>query len=127
MPIWPRLDFRHWSRGDSITNRTAVYGPVCTVVWEGRRSDPPPYPDLKPAPRRKATSINDTRRVSPARVESGPKRNGQVTEVGPNLRKHRGCFRNQASSVVSIGIVCSSTLLIFSASLRGVNGFWIKP
>src|SRR5450759_581069 len=28
-----------------ITNRTAVYGPVPTVVWEGRRSDPPPYPD----------------------------------------------------------------------------------
>src|ERR1019366_2997632 len=45
MPISPRLDFRPWSRVDSITNRTAVYGPVRTVVWEGRRSDPPPYPD----------------------------------------------------------------------------------
>ena len=32
-------------RVDSITHRTAVYGPVRTVVWEGRRSDPPPYPD----------------------------------------------------------------------------------
>src|SRR5437660_6587867 len=28
-----------------ITNRTAVYGTVRTVVWEGRRSDPSPYPD----------------------------------------------------------------------------------
>jgi hypothetical protein len=28
-----------------MTNRTAVYGPVRTVVWEGRRSDPSPYPD----------------------------------------------------------------------------------
>src|SRR6266571_1772695 len=34
-----------WLRVDSITNRTAVYGPVRTVVWEGRRSDPSPYPD----------------------------------------------------------------------------------
>src|ERR1035437_4174589 len=47
MPISARLDFRPWSRVDSITNRTAVYGPVRTVVWEGRRSDPPPYPDLR--------------------------------------------------------------------------------
>jgi hypothetical protein len=45
MPISPRLDFRHWSRVGSITIRTAVYGSVRKVVWEGRRSDPP-YPDL---------------------------------------------------------------------------------
>jgi hypothetical protein len=32
---------------DSITTRTAVYGSVRTVVWEGRRSNPSPYPDLK--------------------------------------------------------------------------------
>ena len=25
--------------------RTAVYGPVCTVVWEGRSREAPPYPD----------------------------------------------------------------------------------
>src|ERR1700738_3443150 len=25
--------------------RTAGYGPVCPVVWEGRRRAPPPYPD----------------------------------------------------------------------------------
>jgi hypothetical protein len=23
-----------------------VYGPVCTVVWEGRSREAPPYPDL---------------------------------------------------------------------------------
>lgn len=28
-----------------LTNRTAVYGPVRTVVWEGRRLAAPPYPD----------------------------------------------------------------------------------
>src|ERR1039458_7275185 len=38
MPISPRLDFRRCLEVDSTTNRTAVYGPVRTVVWEGRRS-----------------------------------------------------------------------------------------
>ena len=45
MPISPRSDFRHGSEVESTTCRTAVYGPVRTVVWEGRMSDPPPYPD----------------------------------------------------------------------------------
>src|ERR1700682_5384777 len=30
----------------SATSRTAVYGPVRTVVWEGRSCEAPPYPDL---------------------------------------------------------------------------------
>ena len=29
-----------------IIQRTAVYGPVCTVVWEGRSREAPPYPDF---------------------------------------------------------------------------------
>src|SRR6516164_9445859 len=29
----------------SATSRTAVYGPVRTVVWEGRSREAPPYPD----------------------------------------------------------------------------------
>jgi len=29
----------------SVTSRTAVYGPVRTVVWEGRSREAPPYPD----------------------------------------------------------------------------------
>ena len=34
------------SAGESrIINRTAVYGPVRTVVWEGRSRKAPPYPD----------------------------------------------------------------------------------
>src|SRR3954447_6836685 len=28
-----------------LIHRTAVYGPVCTVVWEGRSREVPPYPD----------------------------------------------------------------------------------
>ena len=30
----------------SPTSRTAVYGPVRTVVWEGRSREAPPYPDV---------------------------------------------------------------------------------
>ena len=29
-------------------HRTAVYGPVRAVVWEGRRRETPPYPDSQP-------------------------------------------------------------------------------
>ena len=29
-----------------LIQRTAVYGPVCTVVWEGRSREASPYPDL---------------------------------------------------------------------------------
>jgi Group II intron, maturase-specific domain len=32
----------------SATSRTAVYGPVRTVVWEGRSREAPPYPDSWP-------------------------------------------------------------------------------
>ena len=28
-----------------LVHRTAVYGPVCTVVWEGRSREAPPIPD----------------------------------------------------------------------------------
>ena len=37
--------FRPWSKRVSATSRTAVYGPVRTVVWEGRSREAPPYPD----------------------------------------------------------------------------------
>jgi hypothetical protein len=34
-----------WLFTRSSTRRTAVCGPACTVVWEGRTGDCPPYPD----------------------------------------------------------------------------------
>jgi hypothetical protein len=45
MPTSNRSDFRHWSRRVSATNRIAVYGPVCTVVWQGSVGDCCPYAD----------------------------------------------------------------------------------
>ena len=43
-----RLGRWHVSQSPALTqalsNRTAVYGPVRTVVWDGRRSDLPPIP-----------------------------------------------------------------------------------
>src|SRR5664280_1636917 len=33
--------------GNSSIHRTAVCGPACAVVWEGRRGDSPPYPDCE--------------------------------------------------------------------------------
>ena len=40
----PSLDFRDWPCREPLTGRTAVYGPVCTVVWEGRIRETPPDP-----------------------------------------------------------------------------------
>src|SRR6267378_1253522 len=45
----PRTRLAPRNRG-SITNGTAVYGSVRTVVWEGWRSDPSPYPDPRTSP-----------------------------------------------------------------------------
>ena len=39
-----------------LIHRTAVYGPVRTVVWEGRSRETPPYPDPQA----------DRKRVEPA-------------------------------------------------------------
>ena len=45
-----RSGFRHWPRSASETNRTAVYGPVCTVVWQGSAGNRCPYADQRPLP-----------------------------------------------------------------------------
>src|ERR1022692_1877328 len=40
-----RSDFRPWSRAARVTNRTAVYGSVRTVVWQGSAGDRCSYAD----------------------------------------------------------------------------------
>ena len=40
-----RSDYLHCSRITSLTSRTAVYGPVRTVVWQGSAGDCRPYAD----------------------------------------------------------------------------------
>ena len=42
VPTSTRSDFRDWIPGERSSSRTAVYGPVCTVVWEGRGREAPP-------------------------------------------------------------------------------------
>jgi len=43
MPTSNRSDFRRCSRSADVTDRTAVYGPVRTVVWQGSVGDRRPY------------------------------------------------------------------------------------
>jgi hypothetical protein len=45
MPISNRSAFLRWSVSDGVTSRTAVYGPVRTVVWQGSAGDCRPYAD----------------------------------------------------------------------------------
>ena len=46
MPSLMRSACLAWPPALSLTRRTAVYGPVRTVVWEGRAGNRCPYPDL---------------------------------------------------------------------------------
>jgi hypothetical protein len=52
MPISNRLVFLYWLTSSSVTSRTAVYGPVRTVVWQGSVGDHRPYADLVALSRR---------------------------------------------------------------------------
>ena len=45
MPTSARSGYLHCSRTTSPTSRTAVYGPVRTVVWQGSAGDCRPYAD----------------------------------------------------------------------------------
>src|SRR5712691_12374545 len=45
MPISNRSDCLRWPRSDGATSRTAVYGPVRTVVWQGSAGNRCPYAD----------------------------------------------------------------------------------
>src|SRR5882757_1677943 len=45
MRTFGRLVFLHCSKTASVTSRTAVYGPVRTVVWQGSAGDCRPYAD----------------------------------------------------------------------------------
>src|SRR4051812_27815423 len=46
---------------EDVSRRTAVYGPVRTVAWEGRSRKAPPYPDRRPPTRRRCffSSVSD--------------------------------------------------------------------
>src|SRR6202035_1939464 len=77
MPTWPRSGFPPWWCGLSLIRRTAVCGPACTVVWQGRRGDPSPYADfcaLMGTPNRKCDSFGELsgrRRCSRSRHSRG--------------------------------------------------------
>ena len=64
MPISNRSVFLHWSTSNGVTSRTAVYGPVRTVVWQGATGNRRPYADHITVPR-----TARLRRVRPKWVE----------------------------------------------------------
>jgi hypothetical protein len=43
----PATNIQPASGSAGLTYRTAVCGPACTVVWEGRGREASPYPDFK--------------------------------------------------------------------------------
>jgi hypothetical protein len=71
-----RSGFRHWPRRASATNRTAVYGPVCTVVWQGSAGDRCPYADRSAAKKRRKGGLVKSRkkRIAARRPRPGRRR-----------------------------------------------------
>jgi hypothetical protein len=67
MPISNRLASRHCSTSDGLSSRTALYGPVRRVVWQGSVGDRRPYADLTGNPDLMSSSltIQDLRAESP--------------------------------------------------------------
>ena len=45
MPISNRSVFLRWSVSKGVTSRSAVHGPVRTVLWQGSAGDCRPYAD----------------------------------------------------------------------------------
>src|SRR5258708_2062104 len=77
----------------SATSRTAVYGPVRTVVWEGRSREAPPYPDQSLFSRhRGAGSLPKLARNGPA----------ATAWRRPLLRVQRTCRASRAWSHLGI-------------------------
>src|SRR5580692_472378 len=90
----------------SATSRTAVYGPVRTVVWEGRSREAPPYPDRSdfvrcvgfrtPARRgypRAAPPAAEKRQGRKSRVGNG----GGAATMGVSPRAQASMWRNEAA------------------------------
>src|SRR6266481_5451625 len=64
-----RSGFRHWPRKASVTTRTAVYGPVRTVVWQGSAGNRCPYADQCPLSYIEIP-VGEARQVHPIDLES---------------------------------------------------------
>ena len=83
-------------------DRTAVYGPVCPVVWEGRSREAPPYPDLL---RRKRTAELANRIPSPSGSSPWPRdrepRCARRSDDTDARREARRCFGRSHRSVLA--------------------------
>lgn len=68
---------------EHTTNRTAVYGPVRTVVWEGPGRKARPYPDHGCSSRSEAEPVEA---VEPSKIRPGRGEGNHVLRLPPPLR-----------------------------------------
>src|ERR1019366_6131521 len=74
-PSLPHSAFLPSCPANRIIHRTAVYGPVRTVVWEGRRREAPPYPDFEfggASWRRNPLGLHPIAKPKPNKPAGGP-------------------------------------------------------
>src|SRR5215207_1953186 len=95
-----------------LIHRTAVYGPVRTVVWEGRSREAPPYPDCAPSMfdslevevlcpsgwRRRASEAQGRRRAEGSEGEAWSKTAVRWTRTGFHI--------NECLSLIDVYPIC---------------------
>ena len=94
MPISNRSVFLRYSRIVSVTSRTAVYGPVRTVVWQGSAGDRRPYADQRLL--RIGGNSTSTRLLHGTETKIFDPRDGSIGSGGPSSSTR--AFRTAASS-----------------------------
>src|SRR5229473_3424164 len=83
----------------SATSRTAVYGPVRTVVWEGRSRETPPYPDR---------DLQQSKHPDGPRISSAPSRPRHSALKTPAYAVRRGPGPDGSSQHAAVS--CLKTL-----------------
>jgi hypothetical protein len=86
-----RSDCLHCSRTTRLTSRTAVYGPVRTVVWQGSAGDCRPYADQT----RKASRDPAQNRLPDSRRHADSQGTSPVLR-GHDLKSELGCLPTEA-------------------------------
>src|SRR5258707_14398792 len=93
MRTFGRLVFLHCSTTASVPSRTAVYGPVRTVVWQGSAGDCRPYADLTGYPEMRLCDRITSCLSAIRKLRHTNTRSVTVSSLIAKYRPHKLCFK----------------------------------
>ena len=121
----PRLARPNFPRGEQgrLTHRTAVYGPVCTVVWEGEAVRPTPYPDWGRSDSTRAARPRARRPVPEGHVASRHRLALTERTDAPDHFVHRCCRHSEILACVAAWAVSETQARVAEAATVQVDTF----